>query len=86
VIFARQAEGIRDAGGFSDPEQWRYDWEQSYTRDELLDLMPTQGGLTWLPPEKVAEVLASTGAAVDALGGSVTMRYTTVAVTAVRPG
>ena len=86
VIFAKQAEGIRDASAFSDPEQWRYDWEQSYTRDELLDLMPTQGGLTWLPPDKVAEVLASTGAAIDALGGSVTMKYTTVAVTAVRQG
>ncbi len=86
VIFTKQAEGIQDAGGFSDPEQWRYDWEQSYTRAELLDLMPTQGGLTWLPPEKVAEVLASTGAAIDVMGGSVTMRYTTVAVTAVRAG
>ncbi len=86
VIFAKQAEGIRDAGGFGDPEQWRYDWERSYTRDEALDLMPTQGGLTWLPPDKVAEVLESTGAAIDAGGGSVTMRYTTVAVTAAREG
>jgi SAM-dependent methyltransferase len=86
AVFAKQAEGIREAGGFSDPEQWRYDWEQSYTRDELLDLMPTQGGLTWLPPDKVAKVLASTGAAVDVMGGSVTMKYTTVAVTAVREG
>jgi len=86
AVFAKQAQGIREAGGFSDPEQWRYDWEQSYTRDELLDLMPTQGGLTWLPPDKVAKVLASTGAAVDVMGGSVTMKYTTVAVTAVREG
>ncbi len=86
VIFTKQAEGIRDAGGFSDPEQWRYDWERSYTRAELLDLMPTQGGLTWLPPDKVAEVLASTGTAIDAMGGSVTVSYTTLAVTAVRTG
>jgi SAM-dependent methyltransferase len=84
AVFAKQAEGIREAGGFSDPEQWRYDWEQSYTRDELLDLMPTQGGLTWLPPDKVAKVLASTGAAIDAMGGSATVSYTTVAVTAAR--
>jgi SAM-dependent methyltransferase len=83
-LFAKQADGIRAAGGFGEPEQWRYDWEQPYTRVELLDLMPTQGGLTWLAPDQVAAVLASTGAAVDALGGSVTMSYTTVAVTAAR--
>jgi hypothetical protein len=71
-------------GGFSDPEQWRFDWEQPYTRDSWLDQMPTQGPLTRLPPDKLAEVLAGTGAAIDAMGGSFTMSYATVAVTAAR--
>jgi SAM-dependent methyltransferase len=80
----KAADGIRKVGGFSDPEQWRYDWERSYTRDEWLDQMPTQGPLTQLPPEKLAEVLEGVGAAIDAMGGSFTMHYSTVAVAAAR--
>lgn len=76
--------GIRQAGGFSDPEQWRYDWQRTCTRDEWLGELPASGALAPLPPDKLAEVLAGTGAAIDALGGSVTMNYATVAVTAVR--
>jgi hypothetical protein len=68
-------------GGFSDPEQWRLDWEQFYTRDERLDQTPTQGGRTQLPPDKLAEVPAGVGAAVDAMGGSFTMPYATAART-----
>jgi SAM-dependent methyltransferase len=83
-LFAKIADGIREVGGFSDPEQWRFDWERSYTRDEWLDQLPTSGALTRLPPDRLAEVLESTGAAIDALGGSFTMYYTTVAVTAAR--
>ena len=85
-LLTRAADGMREVGGFSDPEQWRFDWEQSYTRDELLDLIPTQGTLTRLPPDKLAEVLERVGAAIDAMGGNSTMRYATMAVTAVRSG
>ena len=83
-LFAKIADGIREVGGFSDPEQWRFDWEQSYTRDEWLDQLPTPGALTQLPPDKLAEVLEGVGAAIDAMGGSFTMHYATVAVTAAR--
>ena len=85
-LFAKIADGIREVGGFSDPEQWRFDWEQSYTRDAWLDQMPTHGALTQLPSDKLAEVLTGIGAAIDAMGGSFTMHYTTVAVTAGRTG
>ena len=84
--MSKAADGMRDVGGFSDPVQWRFDWEQSYTRDELLDLIPTQGTLTRLPPGRLAEVLESVGAAIDAMGGNSTMRYATMAVTAARTG
>ncbi|MFB7629632.1 class I SAM-dependent methyltransferase [Streptomyces sp. NPDC056149] len=84
--FAGIADGIRTAGGFGEPEQWRVDWEWSYTRDAWLDQMPTQGPFTRLPPEALDEVLAGVGAAIDAAGGGFTMRYATVAVTAVRAG
>lgn len=86
VMFTTAADGIRAAGGFGDPEQWRFDWEQSYTREEWLDQLPTQGTLTRLPADKLAEVLAGVGAAIDAIGGSFTMPYITVAVTAARTG
>ena len=84
VLFARAADGIRAVGGFADPQQWRYDWERSYTRAEWLDQLPTSGALTQLRPDELAAVLDGVGAAVDAIGGSFTMAYTTLAVTAVR--
>jgi SAM-dependent methyltransferase len=86
VMFTKATDGIREAGGFGDAEQWRFDWERSYTRDEWLDQLPTAGILTRLPPDKLAEVLAATGAAIDAMGGSFTMGYATVVVTATRTG
>lgn len=83
-MYAKLADDIREAGGFSHPQQWRFDWERSYTRDEWLDQMPTTGSLTQLPPDKLAEVLDAVGAAIDAIGGSFTMPYTTPTATAVR--
>ncbi len=84
ALFAKFADGIRQTGGFSEPEQWRFDWDCTYSRAEWLDQLPTLGALTQLPSDKLAEVLAGVGAAIDALGGSFTMSYATVVVTAVR--
>jgi SAM-dependent methyltransferase len=83
-LFTKIAAGIREAGGFSEPEQWQFGWERTYTRDEWLDQMPTHGQLVALPPDELAHLLERVGAAIDAMGGSFTMPYTTVAVTAVR--
>ncbi|RKN77230.1 class I SAM-dependent methyltransferase [Streptomyces klenkii] len=83
-LATRVADAVRGTGAFGDPEEWRFDWEWSYTRDAWLDQMPTHGALTRLPPGKVAEVLECVGSAVDAMGGSFTVRYATVALTAVR--
>jgi SAM-dependent methyltransferase len=83
-LFAKIADGIREAREFSEPEQWRFDWERAYSRDEWLDQLPTLGALTQLAPDKLAQVQEGVGAAIDAIGGSFTMRYTTVAVTAAR--
>ncbi|GAA5615432.1 class I SAM-dependent methyltransferase [Streptomyces platensis] len=84
VVCTRVADGIREAGGFSEPEEWRFDWEWTYTRDAWLDQLPTHGAFTQLPSHQLAEVLEAVGAAIDAMGGSFTMRYATVAVTARR--
>jgi SAM-dependent methyltransferase len=78
------AEQLRQTEAFSDPEHWQFDWEQTYTRNEWLDLLPTTGGLTQVPPDTVAGILDAVGAAIDAHGGRFTMNYTTLAVTAAR--
>jgi hypothetical protein len=44
----------------------------------------TSGALTRLPSDKLAEVLSGIETAIDAMGGSFTMHYTTVAVTSAR--
>ncbi|MFC9060929.1 class I SAM-dependent methyltransferase, partial [Streptomyces sp. NPDC057074] len=84
--YAKLADKIRETGQFGDPEQWRFDWERSYTRDQWLALLPTTGALTQLRPEQLAEVLDAVGGAIDSLGGAFTMHYTTLATTAVRTG
>lgn len=86
ALFAGAADGIRQSGAFGDPEEWRFDWERPYTRDEWLDQLRTGGDAGRLPPDRLADLLAGTGAAVDAMGGGFTMRYTAVVVTAVRTG
>ncbi|MGI5488502.1 hypothetical protein [Microtetraspora malaysiensis] len=86
AAYATFADKIRETEQFNDPEQWRFDWEQSYTRDQWLDLLPTTGGLTQLRPDQLAEILNAVGSAIDALGGRFTMKYTTLAATAVRAG
>jgi SAM-dependent methyltransferase len=75
------ADGMRAAGAFGEPERWRFDWERTYTRDEWLDLVPTSGGHSRFPPATLDELLTGLGAAVDAAGGSFTMRYAAVVVT-----
>ena len=80
----RAADGMRQAGGFGEPEEWLADWARPYTRDEWLDLVPTLGGWGQFPGPAQAEILAGLGASVDAAGGAFTMGYTTLAVTAVR--
>jgi hypothetical protein len=55
-----------------------------YTRDQWLDLVPTTGGFTRRPEAIQAELLDGLGAAVDAVGGTFALSYTTIAATAAR--
>jgi hypothetical protein len=86
AAYAQLADKVRETERFTDVDQWRFDWEQSYTRDQWLDLLPTTGGLTQLRADQLAEVLDAVGSAIDSLGGRFTMHYTTLAATAVRTG
>lgn len=78
-MFTAAADGIRAATGFTEPQQWRFDWPRSYTRDEWLDQVPTHGGFSLLTPHQQQDLLAGVAAVI---GDGFTMDYTTVAVTA----
>jgi hypothetical protein len=84
ALCTKAADGMRQAGAFSDAEEWRFDWDRPYTRDEWLDVVPTFGGYSQFAPATQEELLAGIGAAVDAAGGSFTMGYTAVVATAAR--
>jgi SAM-dependent methyltransferase len=82
-LLTSTADRLRDAG-FEQADQWRDEWRRTYTRDEWLDLFPTFGGHSLLPPETVAALEEEIGAAVDAVGGQFPVEYATVTVTALR--
>ncbi|AYF74526.1 class I SAM-dependent methyltransferase [Nocardia yunnanensis] len=85
TMVDKAAEAVRADGGFSEPQHWRYDWTRVYTRDEWLDQIPTHGAFTQADPETLAGVLDATGSAIDALGGTLTVAYATMAVAASTP-
>jgi SAM-dependent methyltransferase len=82
AMCANAADGIRASGAFDEPERWRFEWVKSYTRGEWLDALQTSGGA--IPESQLAGLLEGVGDAIDAVGGSFTMRYVTFVVTAVR--
>lgn len=84
TFFAKTTDGIHQAGRFGAPEQWRFDWERTYTRDEWIDAVPTAGGFNQLSPEKLEGLLEGIGDVIDSVGGSFTMRYAALVVTAAR--
>jgi SAM-dependent methyltransferase len=81
--FAKTATGIRETGTFGEPEQWQWEWQRPYTRDEWLDQLATFGS-SQLPPDKLAALRATMGAAIDTMGGTFTMPYTTITITSTR--
>lgn len=82
AMGATAMDGIRATGSFEEPEQWRLEWTQAYTRDEWLDALQTSGGA--IAASQLAALLDGVGAAIDGVGGSFTMHYTTFVVTAQR--
>lgn len=84
-FFTKTVNEIQHVGAFSEPERWRFDWEQRYTKDQWLEQVPTFGGHSRFPLATLDELLAGIGATIDAIGGHFTMRYAAVAITASRP-
>lgn len=81
-LLDKATDGIRQAQSFSEPEQWQFDWIRSYTRDEWLEQVPTFGSHSQIRPERLAGLLAGIGEVIDDAGGSFTMGYTAVVITA----
>ncbi len=83
-IASTAADGIREVGAFSEPAPSRFDWKQTYTKDEWLDQVPTTGDHQQFPQEQLSELLNGLAAAIDAVGGRFTVDYTTLTLTAAR--
>jgi SAM-dependent methyltransferase len=85
AIFDKGIDGLREAGGFTGPEQWRIDWDLAYTRDEWLRVSSTFGGMgARIAPETGSALRTAISEAIDAAGGTVLIHYSTVTVTAKR--
>jgi SAM-dependent methyltransferase len=84
-LFDKAIDGIAETRMFSQPEKWQFDWERRYERDEWLEQVPTFGGHSQIPPEKLADLLSGIREEVDAVGGGFVMGYTAVVITAARP-
>lgn len=83
-ILDTACTGITATRAFTAPERLRFDWDHLYTRDKWLDQVPTFGGHSTLPEQKLDPLLSGIGAAIDQIGGSFTMSYATLAITAHR--
>ena len=81
AILDQGIDGLREVGGFEDLEQWRVDWDLAYTRDEWLAVVPTFGGIgSRISKTTLDELLTATGEAIDAAGGTLLIRYSTLTV------
>ncbi len=83
-LFDKAIDGLRQSGGFAEPEQWTFGWERSYSRHEWVETVPTFGGHSLIAPETLAALMAGIGDVIDAAGGSFVMGYSAVVVTATR--
>jgi SAM-dependent methyltransferase len=78
------AAGIKATSAFIDIERLRFDWERRYTTEEWLDQVPTFGGHSTFPPEKLDAILSGMSAAIEENGSSFKMRYAALALIAHR--
>jgi SAM-dependent methyltransferase len=83
-LLTKTIDGLGEVGGFEEPEQWQFEWERSYTRDDWLDVVPTAGGYNLFPTGQLEELLDGFGEVIDAAGGGFLMSYTAAVVTAAK--
>jgi len=81
---ARVEDGLRGTGAFGELAEWTLDWDRAFRRDEWLEQTRTFGGHGQLPAPELDALLGALGGAIDGLGGTLTMGYTTLVFTATR--
>jgi hypothetical protein len=82
AFLDKAAEGLRVAGGFGEPQVWRFEWELAYSRDAWLDVVPTSGIFSRIDPHRQQELLDGIGQVIDHGGGRFTMHWTTATIAA----
>jgi SAM-dependent methyltransferase len=75
---------LGDSPAFDAPTIEHFAWQRTYSRDEWLDQLPTHSDHARLDPSVLADLLDQVGTAIDSLGGSFEMHYTTALVAAER--
>jgi len=78
------SEPLSRIGEFTEPERWSGTWTTVVSRDQWLDQVPTSGGHSRIPADKLQELLAGMGKVIDEHGGELPITYTTVMVGATR--
>lgn len=78
------ARTLTEAGGFGRPETWEVAWEHEYAKEAWLDQVPTSGGHSRLPADQLAALLDGFAAVIDEAGGTITMPFVTVVLSATR--
>ncbi|HEY0533262.1 MAG TPA: class I SAM-dependent methyltransferase [Actinoplanes sp.] len=84
-MVATAAAGLDRTEAFGAVEEWRYEWDFTYSTQAWLDVLPTFGGMgSRVPPDVLRALLDGYAEVIDAAGGSFVMHYTTVVGTTVR--
>ncbi len=83
-MLSAAGDPLRRTGAFTEPELWKQSWTVVVSRAQWLDQIPTAGGHSRIPAERLRTLLAGLGRVVDDHGGSFPMTYTTVLVGATR--
>jgi SAM-dependent methyltransferase len=82
--FELASEGLEQSAKFGPVRRRSYGWDKVYSRAEWLDQLPTHSDHRTLPPAQLAELLDTIGRVIDSFGGSFSMHYDAVLLTAVR--
>ena len=79
-----EQRAIEASGRFDPVDVTVFHWERRYTRDQWLDQLPTHSDHRMLPDDRRAALLDAVGSAIDALGGSILLRYSTKLISGIR--
>lgn len=80
----RFAVGNDGSGDFDARDLWTHPWAQTHTWDEWLDQLATHSNHRMLPDDRRVRLLDAVGEVIDRLGGTLTLQYDTILITAVR--